>query len=303
MKLIINADDFGIDIDRDIGIAYGVIKGYITSVSVITTNKIGIIRKILINIIRKRASVGIHINLTDNPLIAFNLENLISKEYNYKKSKFSFWRNSINNTINIKNIKKEIYKQLTKFVKEYKFFPNHIDGHNHCNIFNKEIEKIFEEISDKYRIHLRIPYEKLEDFDDKSIRNNEFFNDYYKFKNKNITDKDIIENLEYFFKYDMYINNYFSDKNCKKDMINYIGTMYGYFREPNILYNQLLKFSDNDIIQIMVHPGFFWKIIKHKTPFSNKDRLLELNSLKHLKNKVKQDKIEYVNYKVITYEK
>ena len=64
MKLIINADDFGIDIDRDIGIAYGVIKGYITSVSVITTNKIGIIRKILINIIRKRASVGIHINLT-----------------------------------------------------------------------------------------------------------------------------------------------------------------------------------------------------------------------------------------------
>ena len=51
MKIIINADDFGIDIDRDLGIFYGVIKGYVTSVSIIVTNKIGWFRKLLVCII------------------------------------------------------------------------------------------------------------------------------------------------------------------------------------------------------------------------------------------------------------
>lgn len=298
MKVIINADDFGIDIDRDIGITYGVIRGYITSVSVITTNKIGIIRKFLINIIKRKASVGIHINLTDNPLTEFNMEDLVLNSYNYKKSKYSFWRNSMENTIIINKIKNEIYGQLKRFIKSYKFFPSHIDGHNHCNIFNKKIEKIFEEISSKYKIHLRIPYENSENFDNKLIKNNKFFDDYYKFKNQKVTYNFILENLEYYLKYDMYLNNYMSNKNCKKDVISFIGTMYGYFREPNILYNQLLKFSDKDIIQIMVHPGFYWKILKHKTPFSNKDRLVELKSLKKLKKMIKRDKIQYVNYSI-----
>ena len=55
MKIIVNADDFGMDIDRDFGIFYGVLKGYISSVSVVTTNKIGVIRKILVYIMKKRA--------------------------------------------------------------------------------------------------------------------------------------------------------------------------------------------------------------------------------------------------------
>lgn len=297
MKLIINADDFGIDIDRDIGIFFGVLKGYITSVSVIVTNKISFGRKIMIKIMRKKASIGIHINLTDNPLSTCNVEELYKKEYNYKKNKFLFWKNSIEKTINIKKIKTEIISQIENFNKMFGFFPEHIDGHNHCNIFNKDIEEIFEDIAFKHKIHLRIPYEKLNLFDRKNIDSNVFFNEYYKIEEKEINDKIIKTNFDYFIKYDMYLNNYMSKKNCQNDNIIFIGTMYGYYRTVNILYKQLTKFKKNDTIQIMTHPGFYWKIIKHRTPFSNKERVKELKVLKNLRKKLKEEDFKYISYK------
>lgn len=295
MKVIINADDFGIDIDRDIGIFYGVMKGYVTSVSVVVTNKIGVLRKLLIYIMRKRASIGIHINLTDNPLLKYNMEDFCIKNYNYERSKFSFWENAIKDTLNIEGIEKEINSQVDKFVKKYKFIPNHIDGHNHCNIFNKRVEMIFEKISSEYNIHLRIPYEELEKFDRNLLYKNSFFKDF-KILDNNINISYITSKLEYFFKYDMLLNNYMCIKNGKKDKLYYIGTMYGYFRKVDVLVNQLLNVDNNDCVQVMTHPGFYWRSIRHKTKFSNYDRKLELESLKELKKQIKNLKICYTNY-------
>lgn len=167
---------------------------------------------------KRKASVGIHINLTDNPLIKYTMEEICEMNYDYKRRKYVFWRNSIENKLNINKIKEEIEEQFDRFIKEYGFIPNHIDGHNHCNIFNKEVEKIFEEFSKTYNIHLRIPYEDLEKFDKNLLNDNEFFNEYYMLKDN--IDKDIIKsNLDYFFKYDMYLNNYMSIANCKKILI------------------------------------------------------------------------------------
>ena len=205
-----------------------------------------------------------------------------------------FWKNAITDTIYIEKIKKETEKQINKFIKVFKIIPNHIDGHNHCNIFNKKIEKIFEEISNKYNIHLRIPYEKIDNYEISLLKNNNYFYDYRKIDN-NIDIKTIENDMDYFFKYDMYLNNYMCINNCPKD-INFIGTIYGYYRKPDVLKHQLTKFKKDDIIQIMTHPGFYLKILNHKTPFSNKDRIQELKSLKILKNMLDMDDVEYTNY-------
>ena len=300
MKIIINADDFGVDIDRDFGILYGIIKGYITSVSIIVTNKIGLLRKLMIAIIKKRASVGIHINLTDNPLCKYKAEDLYYKYYNYKRSKYIFWKNCMDETIDIKKIEQEILEQVNKFIKNYKFIPHHIDGHNHCNIFNKNVEQIFEEFSKKYNIHLRIPYEDLEKFDNNLLNENKFFNNYDTFKNMDMNKKNINSYIEDFFKYDMLLNNYFCNINCKlKRKSKFIGTMYGYFRKPEVLISQLDMFNNNDIIEIMTHPGFYWSFIPHKVKFSNIERFKELKSLKKVKKFCKINKIIYTNYKKI----
>lgn len=301
MKVIINADDFGIDIDRDIGIFLGVIKGYITSVSVVVTNRIGLLRKLMIKIMRTKASIGIHINLTDDNLINYRVNDVCYYCYHYNKTKYSFWRNAIENTINITKIREEIKCQIDKFYSNYNFFPEHIDGHNHCNIFNKGIEKLFEKISLEHKIHLRIPYENIDLFDKRLISNNNFFKEFYKFSEDEIDDEVLRSNYDYFFKYDMYLNNYMCIRNCKKDNIKYIGTMYGYFRKLDVLWNQLMKFNNNDVIQIMTHPGFYWKFIKHKTIFSNNDRVNEYKVLQDLKVKLKENNIECSNYKKIRY--
>ena len=301
MKVIINADDFGIDIDRDFGIFLGVIRGCITSVSVVVTNKIGLLRKLMIKIMRTKASIGIHINLTDDNLINYRANDIYYHCYHYKKTKYSFWRNAIENTININKIRKEIKCQLDKFYNNYNFFPEHIDGHNHCNIFNKEIEELFEKISLEHEIHLRIPYENLNLLDKRLISNNNFFKELYKFTEDKIDYEVLKNNYDYFFIYVMYLNNYMCVKNCKKDSIKYIGTMYGYFRRLDILWNQLTKFKENDVIQIMTHPGFYWKFVNHKTIFSNNDRVKEFKVLQDLKVKLKENNVECSNYKKIKF--
>ncbi len=300
MKIIINADDFGVDIDRDFGILYGIIKGYITSVSVIVTNKIGLLRKIMIAIMRRKVSVGIHINLTDNPLAKYKMEELCYNDYEYKRPKYTFWRNCIEGTINIPKIEQEILEQVNKFIKNYKFIPHHIDGHNHCNIFNKEVEKIFEELATRNIIHLRIPYEELENFDSNLLENNEYFCEYEVFKNMNINMNVINQNIEEFFKYDMFLNNYFCNINCNYDKKSkFIGTMYGYFRQPQVLKDQLATFNDNDTVEIMTHPGFYWNFIHHNVNYSNIERAKELKSLKKLKKFLKGKNTIYINYKKI----
>lgn len=85
IKLIINADDFGIDVDRDLGIAFGVLAGNITSVSVVVTNGVSWFRKKLVHLIYTKASVGIHVNLTDNPLSKYLMEDLCLEQFPYKK--------------------------------------------------------------------------------------------------------------------------------------------------------------------------------------------------------------------------
>ena len=296
MKIIINADEFGIDKDRDIGIYRAVKKGYITSVSVVVTNEIGKFHKKLINRIRKKASVGIHINLTDNPLLKYSMEDLCEKIYNYPKPKHNFWLNSINNTIHIDKIKEEIFSQLQKFYESFSFMPEHIDGHNHCNIFNSQIEKIFEEIAERNKIHLRIPYEDLNTFDKNDIENNNYFEDFEINKETNL---DLIKNnFDYYLKYDMLLNNYMCEHNCKGDDVVFVGTMYGYFREPQILLKQLLH-HQKDVVQVMTHPGFYFKRIKHNSPFSNKDRVKEYQSLKSVKKSLSALNCQYVTYKTI----
>lgn len=299
MKVIINADDFGIDIDRDFGILWGVIRGCISSVSVVVTNRIGLLRKFMIKIMKIKASIGIHINLTDDNLVNYEVKDICYSCYHYKKAKYSFWRNAIEDTINVDKVEQEIKCQIDRFYTNYNFFPEHIDGHNHCNIFNKKIEAIFEKISLEYKIHLRIPYENLDLLDKRIISNNNFFYEFYKFTEDKIDDEVLKKNYDYFFKYDMYLNNYMCVKNCKKDNIKYIGTMYGYFRGLDILWNQLIRFKKKDVIQIMTHPGFYWKFVNHKTIFSNNDRVKELKVLKDLKAKLKENNIECVNYKEI----
>lgn len=298
MKLIINADDFGVDYDRDIGIFYCVLRGYVSSVSVIVTNNIGVIRKLLIFIMKKKVSIGLHINLTDDPLLCCKSDELYSNKYTYKKGKYAFWRNSLEKTIDLNVIDKEITTQFEKFVKCFGFIPNHIDGHNHCNIFHMNVNKIFQHISKKYKIHLRIPYEIINESDVRILKKDDYFQNF-DINKQHSTIKSILNKYDYYLKYDMLLYNSLCKKFNFKDKIFFLGTIYGYVRDSQFLFNQIY-FNNNILLaQLMCHPGFFFPFFSHKSKFSNFDRLKELKSLKQLKKMIKDNNINIVSYKEI----
>lgn len=300
MKIVMNADDFGVDIDRDIGILWGVLTKRITSVSVIVTNKIGTLRKIMIKVMKKKADIGIHINLTDNPLIHYSIEELCNNTIcKYEKSKFQFWENSIKNELNLNKIKEEIYIQIDMFKKKYKFNPQHIDGHNHCNIFNAEVEKIFEKISKNREIFLRIPYEQYNNEELKEILKQKDYNELIKIQREIKLENDyVIKNFNKLCDYDMLLNNINCIRNCKERLskVTFIGTLYGYSKDYNYFIKKIEKVGKNAIVTTMFHPGFYFKFIKHKTKFSNKDRIEELKNLKKIKKYCKINKIELIKY-------
>lgn len=295
MKLIVNADDFGLDLDRDLGIAYGVIRGYISSVSVIVTGNTGRLRKSLIRMIRKKASVGIHINLTDDPLIICRAEELCGVQYAYKRWKHNFWRNSIDGTIDVDKIGEEIDAQIKAFATAFGFLPEHIDGHNHCNIFSPMIAKRFESVASRYKIHLRIPDEDLDRFHFDPMEIPAFFREYKHTKLEN--KQTVCNHLAYHFKYDMLMYEVLCKENCKKDDIHFIGTMFGYFRTAETLLAQLQEYQEEDMVQLMVHPGFYFPFFKHCSSFSSTQRYDELRCLQAVYRYAQSHGLEYATYR------
>lgn len=295
MKLIINADDFGIDIDRDFGIFFCSLFKLITSTSVIVTNRLTAIRKKMVKVMHKRISVGIHINLTDSPLITCNMQDLCFKNYDMRE-KHIFWKNCLMDTINMNAIKTEIEKQIQVFYENFSFIPDYIDFHNHTNIFNKNIQEFAKHIANKYGVVLRIPYEEYNVEDLKYIAQNE---DIPKLMNipKNLNE--IIKKFEFYCKYDMILYNYLCKNNCSNYKFKFIGSVYGYYRKAFKFYEQIQMYLKDDIVQFMTHPGFYTHLVRHKSTFSNFDRLNELVQLFKIQRYCKKNNIILCSYKDI----
>lgn len=300
MKLIINADDYGIDMDRDFGIFFCSLFKIITSTSVVVTNKFSFIQKKMIKSMHKRVSVGIHINLTDNPLITCTMEDLCEAHYNMR-SKHIFWTNCLKNTIDIKQIKREIEAQIEVFYENFGFMPEHIDFHNHTNIFNNNLQSFSEIIANKLGVILRIPNEEY-NFSDI----NDIFNDstMVLLTKKPKSLKEIVEKYTFYYKYDMITYDYLCKKNCKNEYnLKFLGSVYGYYRQASKFYEQIGQFSENDIVQFMTHPGFFISLLKHRSNFSNGDRFIEFIQLFRIKKYCKKKNIIFISYKDINKNK
>ncbi len=281
-KLYITADDFGIDLDRDIGICVLAIFNVINSISIIVTNE-GSYQRIrrLISIIRKcnpNIELGLHINLTDPQLSLFNLTEICRKEnhLSVSNSKILFYENSILNNIEFYKVRSEIDNQLRIYTNIIGRLPNHVDGHNHCHITNVAIFSYLHDLCRKYNIHrIRIPREKL------NIK--EFL------KYKKVYDIELDKDLLYLIRtmrenalsdillYESLCKKLTKESSCFCALCKeyeFFGTTYGHIRKIKYLIENI--HTSSGIQELMIHPGFYWPLIKHNTPFSNLDRQREL---------------------------
>ncbi|HOW36083.1 MAG TPA: ChbG/HpnK family deacetylase [Candidatus Omnitrophota bacterium] len=141
MKLIINADDAGIDAARNKGIFKAIDEGVVKSISVIVyqTGWADILDRL---IDRKDLCVGVHFNLTAGRPLVENHKTLIN-ERGFFLNKFELFTRAGRGEIDPSETAAEFKEQLEVFTRNTGITPAHYDGHNHIHLLPGAREGFF----------------------------------------------------------------------------------------------------------------------------------------------------------------
>lgn len=154
MRLIINADDFGLSKSISDGIIEGIQGGYITSTSIMANMKYAeyAIKKAIMNNIN---CIGLHINLTVGKPILDNI-NLADEN-----GVFLYNRKQIENS---KLTYEDAYNEIVAQIKTIDKYSNgfikidHLDMHHHlCD--NENIKRAVIDIAEEYNVPIRNEFE------------------------------------------------------------------------------------------------------------------------------------------------
>lgn len=155
MKLIINADDAGIDSARNQGIFETVDGGSVKSLSAVV-NQGGWEDLIARSKKFPYLGIGLHFNLTAGKPLAKDVKTLVNSQGDFF-NKFELFKKAMDETLEIKEIIREFKAQLKIFNKLGRG-PSHFDGHNHIHLLPGIREAFFEVVPAGSWV--RFPYEK-----------------------------------------------------------------------------------------------------------------------------------------------
>lgn len=160
MPLIINADDYGYCKQRNLGIIESFKKGHITSASLLI-NSYEV--QHAVNLAAEYClPLGLHFNITEGhpvqpPERVSSLLNTDGVFYGKKQ----FWSiavaDSFNSNLFFSNVhvERELKGQIEKFKDLTGYYPEFIDGHNHCHIANPTIAQSFAGVCKRWYPQIR----------------------------------------------------------------------------------------------------------------------------------------------------
>ena len=131
ISLIINADDLGINPERDRGIIEAFEHGIVTSATMIANGA-----SFATAIARARAvglPVGVHLNLSDEVTLSGPIMGLTDQDHRLP-GKLQLRRYLLGDNRDLVGIRRELSAQIEK-VMETGLNPGHVDGHQHCQIY------------------------------------------------------------------------------------------------------------------------------------------------------------------------
>lgn len=147
MKVIFNADDFGISKAASLGIIEAYKNGVIKSTTLMCNMKEAEYAADLAKN-NKDLGVGIHLVMTAGFPLCSDVPSLIDKNGAFKKN------DVIMNTAAIEDIRKEFNAQFEKFL-SFGITPTHIDSHHHMHQYNMVLT-VVKEIAEKYKLPIRV---------------------------------------------------------------------------------------------------------------------------------------------------
>lgn len=233
-KIIINADDFGLDSQVNQSIIKCFKEGVLTSCSILA-NASRLNEAIELSRSIPNFDVGIHLNLTQGkPILPSpQVKTLIDKQgyfYNY----FYFFWNLYQNKINFEEIEKELNAQINK-LKSKNIKISHTDSHQHIHMFPQILPIVVKLLKEHHINKIRHP---KEDFFSGFDQNSFFSKKWYKkiilltvcLLQKNVLLKSNLKSPDFF---------------------------QGMFYSENLNTNKLIKIIEKTkegVTEIMVHP-------------------------------------------------
>jgi predicted glycoside hydrolase/deacetylase ChbG (UPF0249 family) len=267
--LIVNADDYNTDRERNCGILEAVRKGIVTSVSVLANmpfeeNTLMELK----NTFGPR--IGIHLNLTRGRPLCPGLKTLVDKT-GYFLAKQIAWRKAVLGMCKLAEVEKEFSAQIKHLVSSG-IVPDHMDGNNHIHVF-PGIATVVARLAKQYRIRkVRLPLESffsLKQYCQPHALKKLFIGLLAKRARPLFNSQGLL----------------FTD--------HFAGMQFPIVSNPAAL-RAFLQNIPEGTTELMCHPGFK----NHANPFSTEEREQELSSLTHVD--VLKD-IQHLNICLISY--
>ncbi len=268
--LIVNADDYNSDRERDQGIIHAAKQGIVTSTTVISSlpwqdSALADLGEIFKN------RAGIHLNLTKGLPLTKGLRSVVDGQ-GFFLGKKAVWRRALCCCLNPNEIEDEFSAQIRK-LQEAGISPDHMDGNNHIHVF-PVIMEIAARVGRDFGISkIRLPLES--------------FYSCREFLKKGLLKKLFIGILslrakQVFSRYGFSFTDYFA------------GIKYPCVARVESI-REFLKNLREGTTELMCHPGL---VSPAGNPFSNMEREQELAALTHpsvLKD-IKEFKINLISY-------
>ncbi|MDG5468914.1 ChbG/HpnK family deacetylase [Deltaproteobacteria bacterium IMCC39524] len=131
ISLIINADDLGCNALRDRGILEAQQKGIVTSASILANGSS--FNTAIKQVKHSKLPVGVHLNLADGRALTGPIKGLTDSSGNLPGKK-ELRRQLTANCFDPEEIRKELKAQVQRIL-EAGVQPDHLDGHQHCQLF------------------------------------------------------------------------------------------------------------------------------------------------------------------------
>ena len=276
-KLIINADDFGIDDGVNEGIIECYTKGAVTDTSILAAGNsflhaANLAKKNNIN------KLGVHLTLTGpfKPTSDVKeIRTLVGKNNLFYKNYRSFLIRYFLGSIKISQIEKEFRNQIIK-VKKEGFKVTHLDGHQHIH-FIPEILKVVLKLAKENDIeYIRVPSENLREvlplWSLSAILRNLMLASTSIFSKKLIKNSSIKHN-------NYFCGHSFAHKGNKKNIFLIIHNI------------------KDGLTELGLHPGYFKKTTEVNHPqYKHCEEELRTLCDKNLINEIKNHNIELISY-------
>lgn len=154
--LIVNADDYNTDSERNRGILQAARSGMVTSVSVLANlhgedEALAELKRVM------GARIGIHLNLTSGRPLVPGLKTLTDAHGSFYP-KHETWRRAMLGLFNLQEVEKEFAVQIDQLLASG-VAPDHLDGNNHVHVF-PGIARVAGSLAQRYGIsRIRLPRE------------------------------------------------------------------------------------------------------------------------------------------------